>query len=290
MKSIDQSGWIAPRRILGMKIWQAALLGGLGIMDCLVLVAGLAIVLGPSLSGFSLAAALPPTATPPLVTTGPTLTPTLTETPLTMVFQFPTYTPFGTPADTPTPTPGPESLMDGWVKFTVPKVEIWMPGTYAAGDPHTDAAAIVASLQQMGADYNWSVIEEQLRTSAQNYVLWGIDSHQGNPAVVTFVAIAYDFPNSGELLADYATRFVGAISDSFVLIEQKSIRHPEYEVQRVLLETKDSQGTPMRVALYAMRDGNIIWDALCFTAVDEMDARLPSFDQMVTTFRALAKP
>jgi hypothetical protein len=288
MKSIDEAGWVAPRRILGMKIWQAALLGGLGMMDCLAVVVGLAIVFGSGLP--SLPAAPPPTATPPPPTEGPTLTPTLSETPLTMVFQFPTYTPFGTPAETETPTATPTESTEGWVKFAVPAVEIWMPGTYAAGDPHKDAAAIVAVLQQMGANYNWSVIEQQLKTSPDNYVLWGIDSRQGNPAIVTNVAVAYDFPNSGEPLADYATRFVGAISDSFDLIESKNLRHPEYEVQRILLDTKDTEGTPMRIAMYAMRDGNIIWDMICFTAVDEMDSRLPSFDQMAVMFRALAAP
>jgi hypothetical protein len=286
MDPIDRAGWTGPRRILGMKVWQAALLGVLGALDCLVVVAGLAIVLGAGMP--ALPAAPPPTATLPPPTAGPTLTPTLTETPLTMVFQFPTYTPLGRLAETDTPTAAPTAAMEGWVKYTVPAVEIWMPGTYAAGDPHKDAAAIVAALKQMGANFNWSVIEQQLKTSSENYVLWGIDSHQGNPAVVTNVAVAYDFPNPGEPLADYATHFVGAISDSFVLIESKNIRHPEYEVQRILLDTKDTQGTPMRIAMYAMRDGNIIWDMICFTAVDEMDARLPSFDQMAVSFRALA--
>jgi hypothetical protein len=253
MDPIDRAGWTGPRRILGMKVWQAALLGVLGALDCLVVVAGLAIVLGAGMPAL-------PAAPPPL----------------------------GRLAETDTPTAAPTAAMEGWVKYTVPAVEIWMPGTYAAGDPHKDAAAIVAALKQMGANFNWSVIEQQLKTSSENYVLWGIDSHQGNPAVVTNVAVAYDFPNPGEPLADYATHFVGAISDSFVLIESKNIRHPEYEVQRILLDTKDTQGTPMRIAMYAMRDGNIIWDMICFTAVDEMDARLPSFDQMAVSFRALA--
>jgi hypothetical protein len=291
MASFDKPGWehAAPRRILGMKIWQTALLIGLAAMDCLVLVAGLVFILGsvsPSAGG---KADLPPAETTP-PPAGPTLPPTPSATPITMIFQFPTYTPYGTPADTATLTPTATGLFDGWVKFAVPEVEIWMPGTYAAGDPHTEAAAIVASLQEKGADFNWSLIEESLTKSAENYVLWGIDSYQGNPAVVTNVAIAYDYPNPGQPLEEYATHFIGAVSADFILIEQQTIRHPVYEVERVIFETKETSQTPMRVALYAVRDGNIIWDVLCSTAIDEMGSRLPAFDQMVDSFRVLASP
>ncbi len=294
MGSFDQADWEAgaPRRILGMKIWQAAILGGMVMMDCLVLVAGTAIVIGSISSSSPEVAAVnhPSTSTPSRQMVGPTLAPTPSVTPLTMVFQFPTYTPFGTPADSPTRTPTSTDIFAGWVKFTVPEAEIWMPGTYAAGDPHTDIDAIIASLKEKGAEYNWEVIEEKLTTASENYVLWGIDSYQGNPAVVTNVAIAYDFPNSGESLSEYTTRFVGAISKDFLLIEQQKVKHPEYEVERAILETKDTSGTPMRIALYAVRDGNIVWDIICYTAVDEMNQRLPSFNQMVDSFRVLTPP
>jgi hypothetical protein len=291
MNFSNQADWEtgAPRRILGMKLWQAALLGGMATLDCLVLVVGMVILLG-SLPANSAAAGLPPSATPKLPTAGPSLTPSLTETPLTMVFQFPTYTPFGTPAETVTPTPSGTDAMEGWVRFTVPEMEIWMPESFAAGKPQTDAGAIIASLKDKGANYNWDVIEEQLSSAAPNYVLWGIDSRQGNPSIVTNVAVVYDYPNPGEPLADYATRFIGAISDDFVLIEQSKLRHPLYEVERVVLETKDVEGVPMRIALYAVRDKNIIWNILCFTAADEMAERLPVFDQMTGTFQVLTPP
>jgi hypothetical protein len=294
MGSFDKADWGAgaPRRILGMKIWQAALLIGLAVMDCLVVVAGTAVVIGSisSASPKGAAASLAPTSTPKLQSIGPTLAPTPSETPLTMVFQFPTYTPFGTPADTPTFTPTSTDLFEGWVKFFVPEVEIWMPATYAAGDPHTEAKAIIASLKEKGANFDWDVIEKEMTTLAKNYVLWGIDSRQGNPAVVTIVAVAYDFPNPGESLPAYTTRFVSAISNKYLLIEQQKVNHPEYEVERAILETKDPSATPMRLALYAVRDGNIVWVILCYTAVDEMKERLPSFNQMVDTFRVLAAP
>jgi hypothetical protein len=293
MGSFDKPGWenAAPRRILGMKIWQAALLIGLAAMDCLVLVVGLILIVGSVPSSPSGGEAnLVRTATPLPQPAEPTLPPTPSETPLTMIFQFPTYTPYGTPADTATLTPTATGLFDRWVKFSVPEVEIWMPETFAAGDPHTEAQAIIASLQEKGANFNWPVIEEQLTTAPENYVLWGIDSYQGNPAVVSFVFIAYDFANPSQPLADYATQFIGAVSADFILIEQQTVRHPVYEVARVIFETKETSQTPMRVALYAVRNENIIWDVMCFTAVDEMDGRLPAFNQMVDTFRVLASP
>ena len=296
MYSNDQPKWDseAPRRILGMKIWQAALLVGMAVMDCLVVVVGIAILLGsvlPAASGGP-AAKLPSTPTPKLatVTIGPTLSPTPSETPLTMIFSFPTFTPYGTPADTHTPSPTATDLLEGWTKFFVREVEIWMPVSYAGGDPHSEAKAIIASLKEKGANYNWDFLEEEMTTASDNYVLWGIDSYQGNPSIVTNVAIIYDFPNPGEPLADYATRFIGAMSGDYLLIEQQKVRHSLYEVERVILETKNSDETPMRFVLYAVRDQNIVWNILCVTAVDEMDGRLSAFNRMVDTFRVLAVP
>jgi hypothetical protein len=294
MRARNQDEWQfrPPHRILGMKVWQVALLGGMALLDCLVLAVGAGIILSSVTAAVSgnLAAANPSPMPPNLPPAGPNLTPSASETPLTMVFQFPTYTPYGTPAETPTSDATPTGIMDGWVRYAVPEVEIWMPGSFAAGKPQTDAQAIIDSLKEKGANYNWGTIQQDLSSAAANYVLWGIDSHQGNPAVLTYVVVVYDFPNAGEPLAEYATRFVGAVSKDFTLMEQSTIRHPEYEVVRLVLETKDPLGTPTRVALYAAREQNLVWDILCVTAADEMNGRLTAFDQMVNTFRVLASP
>jgi hypothetical protein len=286
-----QTDWEAgaPRRILGMKIWQVALLGGMAALDCLVLVVGLVIILGtiPSAPGGGSVAGAQPTSTPVVPPLGPTLAPDPSHTPLTMVFQFPTYTPFGTPAETYTLTPSVTILMDGWVKFSVPEIEIWMPGTYAAGNPQTETDAIITSLKEKGANFNWDVIKEQLESVTDNYVLWAIDSHQGNPDVVTNIAFVYDVPNSGVSLSEYTTQFVGAMSDSFRLLEQSSARHPEYEALLLILEAKDTTGTPTQIALYALLHKGLVWDIMCFTAADEMTERLPVFNQMIETFRVL---
>ncbi|MBN2084437.1 MAG: hypothetical protein JW748_04370 [Anaerolineales bacterium] len=163
MHSSNPSEWEtgAPRRILGMKVWQVVLLGGVALMDCLVLVVGAVIILGsiPSTPGGGLIAGAQPSSTPVIPPPGPTLAPTPSITPITLAFQFPTYTPFGTPAETMTLTPSPTGIMDGWEKFSVPEMEVWLPGSYAAGKPQTEADAIIASLKEKGAfpnaDWDW---------------------------------------------------------------------------------------------------------------------------------------
>jgi hypothetical protein len=290
MKSGRSSEWEteAPRRILGMKLWQAAILGGMALLDCLVLAVGGLVVFSSMASnaGGSLANAAP-TASPVVPPMGPTLAPTASETPLTMVFQFPTYTPFGTLAETMTLTPSPTGMMDGWVKFSVPEMEVWLPESFAAGNPLTGTDAIIASLKEKGANYDWAVIKEQLESVSDNYVMWAIDSRQGNPEVITNIAFIYDYPNPGEPLADYATRFVGAMSDSFTLIEQSNLRHPEYETVMVMLESNNSSGVRTRVALYSLRHQGLVWDILAFTAADEMPVRQPVLNRMVESFRVL---
>ncbi len=282
----------APRRILGMKVWQVALLGGMAVLDCLVLVIGAVIILGAPLSGpgGGLAAGALATATPVVPTPGATLAPTPSITPITMAFQFPTYTPYGTPAETFTPSPSVTALMEGWVKFSQPTIEIWMPGTFAAGNPKTETDAIIASLKEKGANFNWDVIKKQLESVSANYVMWAIDSHQGNPDYITNMFVAYFPPNPGEPLADYARRFVGEMSDTFILIEQANTRHPDYDVLRTVLEDKADTGTKARIVLYVMRVDDVLWNILCFTAADEASERLPVFDRMVESFRVLQAP
>ena len=292
MQSNDQADWdtSAPRRILGMKIWQAGLLGGMAALDCLVLIVGAVIILGAVPAAPGGVAGAPATSTPVVPPLGSTLAPSPSITPITMAFQFPTYTPYGTPAETFTPSPSVTGMMEGWVKFSVPTIEIWMPGSFAAGNPKTETDAIIASLKEKGANFNWDVIKEQLESVTENYVMWAINSHQGNPEFVTNIAFLYDVPNPGEPLRDYTTRFVGAMSDSFSLIEQSSARNPEYEAVLVILESKAGGGTPTRMAVYSLRVQNLVWDIICFTAADEMAGRLPDFNRMVETFRVLRAP
>jgi hypothetical protein len=305
MFSDDRSAGISgrPGRILGMKIWQIGLLGGMGLLDCLVLAAGVAIVIGSVSSRSAGPAAVEnPAAEAAYLTAAVTMptvdastpavdasTPTVESSP-TLEILFPTYTPFGTPADSPTPTITATSSMEGWVKYSVREVEMWMPGSYAAGNPHTDAKAIIASLRDKGASFNFDAIDKNLTTSEKNYILWGIDSIQGDPSIVTNVAVLYDYPHPGETLADYTTRFISEMSETFILVEQSKINSPVYEIERTMLETKNPQTTTTRIVLYAVRDQNIIWDVLCITAADEMETRLPAFDLMVDTLRVLAAP
>jgi hypothetical protein len=299
MDSEDNSAWnsAGSSRILGMKAWQVGLLGGMGLLDCLVLAAGVVIIFSSTSSSSTgqVAQAIPtseptlPAAAVPVPTVdASTLTP---EPSATLNYLFPTYTPIGIyTADSPTPTASATSSMEGWVKYSVREVELWMPGSFAAGNPRTDAKAIVASLKEKGANYNFDNIEKDLKASTKNYVFWGIDSIQGNPAIVTNVAILYEYPNPGETMADYATRFIAKMSGDYMLIEQNSIPSTLYEIDQILMETKTTSGIPMRVAIFAIRDQNIVWDVVCITAADEMDDRLPAFELMVDTLRVLAAP
>ncbi len=298
MFSKDDSGreFLGPRRILGMKTWQLAALGGMALLDCLVLVAGVVLVFGSlsSRSANQTAAVAPtadsaPTDTTVAVPTVDASVPSPEPSATSDIF-FATYTPLGTPADSPTFTPSPTSSMEGWIKVSVREVELWMPGTFVGGNPRTDAKAIVAALKEKGATFNFPAIEKDLSASSTNYVLWAVDSYQGNPAIVTNVYVVYDYLNSGEQLADYTTRFIGNLSGSFTLIEQSKVTSPIYEITEVILETKNSQGTPARLVLYAVQDQNIVWNVVCITAVDEIEVRQPVFDLMIATFRVLAAP
>ncbi len=291
MQFDNQPDWdtSAPRRILGMKIWQAAMLGGMAVLDCLVLVVGVVIILGavPPTPGGGLAANAPATGTPVV----PPLGPSPSVTPLTMAFQFPTYTPYGTPAETFTPSPSATGVLDGWVKYSVPEIEVWLPQSYAAGEPQTEADAIIASLKEKGANpnINWSGVKDVLEAQNEAVVLWAFDSFQGNPEILTNIAFIYGGYDAVNPLTDIATQFAGSMSDEYTLIEQQSgVRHPEYEAVMVILEAKNAGGGATETAaFYVLRARNEVWGILCDTASDEMDERLPIFNRMIETFRML---
>jgi hypothetical protein len=278
MPSNDSTGWEtgAARRILGMKIWQAVLLLVMAAMDCLVIVVGLAVVLGPLLVNGV-------TSTASVATPQPAGEPAASITPITMLFNFPTYTPFGTPAISPTP----EDWMTGWTKISVPEVEIWMPDSYAAGDPHTEAQAILDALVDKGANYNWDYLLDQMTNAEPDYVLWGIDSHQGNPEIVTNVAVIYDTLARGESISEYAER---RTSEDSAVIEQGDFLHPLYQIVRLVLKATDPESEPIRFVLYSIKDDGSVWNILCVTGTDELEDRLPEFDKMAGSFQAFAAP
>ena len=267
----------APRRLLGMKTWQAVLLAAMAVMDCLVIVVGAAVVLGPLLAGGGGTSAASLSATQTAEGAAPSLTP------ITMVFQFATFTPFGTPAVSPTPTRG--DWMEGWVQVSVPAAEMWMPASYAAGDPHTGADAIIAALQDKGANYTWDFLREQMTGVEENYVMWGIDSHQGNPAVITNLAVIYNRLLSGESLSEYADRFLSENAEAFVLIAREPFAHPAYEAERLILSAVGVEDVPRRFVLYAIRDGDLAWNIFGVTSMEEFPDRLSEFDRMAGSFR-----
>ncbi|MBN1438619.1 MAG: hypothetical protein JW929_04340 [Anaerolineales bacterium] len=259
-----------------MKPHQAALLLGLAALDCFAMAIGVTVI-----AGILLAAAKPKQTFGGEAQTSPLPA----FPPSTLASAIPTVTPRFKPTESASALSPTAEIEVEWRIFSVAEVEISMPATYAAGDPHTEAAAIVAALQELGADFDWTAIEEKLTGAAKSYVLWGIDSRQGNPAVVTNVAVAYDFPSPGESPADYASRFLDSISNQYSLLERLGLAHPAYEVERLLLLAFDEGGAQKQMAVYFVRDGNRIWDIFCYTAADEMETRLPVFDRMVDSFR-----
>jgi hypothetical protein len=270
-------------RILGLKVRQAAFLGSLAAMDCILLMAGVALVLSAPRTSASTAtpapqaadpSSLPPNDIPPRYVEPPGSTATVDDS----------------SAATPTPFPSPTSLTEGWIRIGVEEVEILAPATYAGGDPHVDSKAIMEDLEAKGADYNFELLEEKMMTSSENTVLWAIDSRQGNPEVVTNVVILYDFPRTGESLAEYAARFVGSTFKDLLLVEQREMESPLYEIRQAILETREGQGTPMSFIIYAVLDRDVVWDVLCVTATDEFGGRLPQFDAIAGTFRAISPP
>jgi hypothetical protein len=276
----DQSTWTPTPglKILGMKPWQAGFLVIAGCLDCSVLAVGGWFALGLGGSPAAVPAASP-TPAPLTQTLAAETTPTDT-----LAAFYPTYTPSPEgPVDTATLAPTQDPFA-GWIKFENGQIDFMLPDTFAGGDPRHDAPAIMDSLRAKGANFDFDTLTQILTTAPKEAVFWAIDSHQGNPHVVTNLGIIADKSIGDEPLRDYATRVLGGLAADYNMVSERTIINPSYEIQQEIMGPKDSSASEMQLILYSIKDGDLVWVFLFFTGRDEMGDRLPMFDKIVSTF------
>jgi hypothetical protein len=280
-----ESAYQANPRILGMKPWQAIVLIVFLALDCIVVVAGgyLVMTMTPSTNQ-------PPAASPAQTPTS-TQTPVPTETVQSLAGLFPTDTPEGTGGGSPDSTATPTEVgAAGWSDYTSDQLAFQLPESYVAGIPKQDRAAILDALKSRNADQDWTSVDAMIQGASTDTVLVAVDSRTGAAGIITNLQFLYMPVDPAEHMSDIVTRIIGSMAGTMLLVEQRQIINRFYEVEQVTLAPKDPASSNVQVAVYILKDNDVIVAIIGGTSVDEWNARLKEFDQIVRTLQILHPP
>lgn len=212
----------------------------------------------------------------------PTLEPSATTAPTDMPEPTATPQPMATATPEPTATPVPAAPIAGWEKFEGGGVELWLPESYEGGDLSQDVDLIANNLRSMGPDF-----EQMAQIIEQNptmYVIWAYDSDVGASGFLTNVNITTQKVLSAIAIETYMDAVVTQLPEQFQVVEQDVVTLGEYEAGRLVIEL-DTGVVVAKEVLYAVQDGDTLWNITYATGLDEFDERLPEFESSALTFK-----
>lgn len=240
------------KRILGMTIPQWTVLGGMFLLICCILVGGFW-----WLNSMVVAAYQSPVLPIIDITPLPTLTPLPTETLV--------------PTPSPTPITYRSLIPDGWKRFksdAAPGLEIWLPESF---QPQT---------------------EKQKQASTPVY---DIENTQGimalwdptpSPYMIFTSFEASMRPAFGSDLDEMIDTEFGALMRMGRLLERDEFVFTleEYPARRLIFDITVN-GVNAGLAIYVVRVGRDLYYMGFATAFNELYLHLPTFDQVIQTFR-----
>jgi hypothetical protein len=267
------------RRILGMKVWQAAVLAGFIILDIVVVVVGLALVMSvpaPAAPSAPVVSPQPPTLPPLTSVATAASTPTETMQPT----ETPTEKPFPTEAPDDTATPTRPAVPASWTEYTANGFTIQLPDSYAGGIPPKDVTAIVDSLEAKNAPFDLAKVRQWAQSYSQDTAFLGVDSIPGPDQFMVNLSIIYQNVDPDEPMADSVTRILGELAQGYTLSEQRQMINKYFEMQEVTMVPKDPALVSAQVAVYVMKSGDVLLGVICAGPVADWPDRLRQFDQI----------
>lgn len=247
----------------GMTMIQISSLAAIGLLDVIVLIAGAMVVMG-SQASFEM----------------PTVAQRL-PTPLPQ----PTVTPSPTAMPRPTSTPVPD-----WEMFVGGGAELWLPASYAGGDPATELGTINAGLESAGTHFA-QIVESEQHLSQAGYALFAFDTQGGDTDSPTTVQVSRELltSNPAMTLDESLNKLIQALPPDTRLVDRRIEVMDEVEVGRLFVEYKFTElGLDLfrKRAVYVLRTRNTLWVVQYVTERDDFQERLPIFDLSIRTFKA----
>lgn len=249
-------------RYFGMTVFQLSSLAAVGLLDVIVLIAGMMVVVGSQ-------ASIP---MPELAHRLPTPLPQ------------PTRTPASTATPKPTATPIPD-----WEMFAGGGAELWLPASYAGGDPATEMETILAQLGASNSNFV-QIVEAEQQLSQTPYALFAFDTNLGEAVSPTTVQVSRESlsANPKITLDEYLNAFIQKLPPDTRLVDRRIETLDNVEAGRLFVEYKFMDlGLDLfrKRAIYAVRVGNTMWVVQYLTERDDFPERWPVFEESIRTFR-----
>lgn len=186
------------------------------------------------------------------------------------------------------PLPQAEAVSDVFTPYSSRGVQIMLPGSYVLGDIENDLPILTEVLSARSdpeAAANTQLLYDKY---GDDIMLWAFDSKSQNNAQTSMIVLKNEeFAGLPLFLIKPLTNlFIGEEVDT---LEQEIIEINGRDTLRLLTQS-DNAGVITAQVYYVFNDSSKLWIVAFFTTLDELDTRLPDFDQSVGSFQVLSLP
>lgn len=189
------------------------------------------------------------------------------------------------PQDTPIRAEEPSEEHSGGMEvYRDNGVEITLPDSYVLGDVERDLAILGESLSGMNQEGGES-LQELYENNKDDILMWGYDASGQSTQPTSFVVLKNEEYSGIPLMI--ISRFANRIfSEEVASFEQERMRLGERDVLRILAVT-DNNGVDTSQVIYLFNESGNLWVVVFSTGLDQVDARLSTFDAAVQSVSIL---
>ncbi len=181
-----------------------------------------------------------------------------------------------------------EGVSDVFTPYISRGVQIMLPGSYVLGDIENDLPILIDALSAMADPEGAADAQSLYGQYEDDIMLWAFDSKSQKSAQTSVLVLKNEeFAGlSLWLIRSLTNLFIGEEADT---LEQEIIEMDGRDTLRLLTKSENA-GVITAQAYYAFNDSSKLWIVAFFTTLDELDTRLPDFDQSVSSFQVLSLP
>ncbi len=171
----------------------------------------------------------------------------------------------------------------GWEKFEGRGIELWLPESFDGGDPTSeDLEMIIEGLRSLGPDFDQ--MAQMVEQNRSVFVIWAFDSELGDSGILTNAIVGTERVPTALKMDTYLDAVTKQLPAQFRVDKREIVKLGEYEAGRLVIDFTMS-GAHAKQLMYTIKDSGTMWSVNYTTGAEEMDQRLPTFEQSIRTFK-----
>ncbi len=179
-----------------------------------------------------------------------------------------------TPTSLPTVAP-----VVGWHKLNNEGFEIWLPESFMGGT-NLEVDRVLQDSKTLGPDFVQAM--ETLKPRATSIIVFALDQNKGASNMITNMVIVKETVQESFPMESYVNSFADNLSDQYRIVQKELLSTSRYPTGRLVAELRTPQVTITQVA-YFVKNGASVWQIVFSTPADELEKRLPVFNEIITT-------